>query len=252
MPQPALDIRDLSAGYGPIAALRSASIVVGRGELVAAVGANGAGKSTLLNAVAGFGSVRATSGDIELDGRPIRGLPSYKRVRAGLALVPEGRRVLSPFTVLENLKLCSYAGRADVGERLDQVFDLFPRLKERRSQFAGSLSGGEQQMLAFARGLMVAPSVLLLDEPSMGLSPKLVGEVFAAIEKLRGSEISILLVEQNTALAMSVSERCYVLSRGEVVLSGPSETLADDPAFRSSFLGMSDSDSAAAATLEVR
>lgn len=249
-PQPALEIRDLSAGYGPITALRSVDIVVGRGELVAAVGANGAGKSTLLNAVAGFGTVRSLAGNIQLDGLPIRNLPAHKRVRAGLSLVPEGRRVLSPFTVMENLELCSFAGRANVAQRLDQVFDLFPRLRERSSQLAGSLSGGEQQMLAFARGLMVAPSVLLLDEPSMGLSPRLVSEVFEAIEKLRGSEISILLVEQNTALAMSVSERCYVLSRGEVVLSGASADLADDPAFRSSFLGLSASSDAPASTRE--
>lgn len=236
-----LEIANLSAAYGGIAALTNVSLSIPRGSLVALIGSNGAGKSTLLKAVSG--SI-ASKGDIVLDGMPMSGLKAYQRACLGLIQVPEGRRILGPLTVLENLELGHIAaGRrsASLKADLDRVFDLFPRLRERVRQAAGSMSGGEQQMLAIGRGLMAHPKVLLLDEPSLGLAPIVVSQVFAALKELNRSGMTLLLVEQNARLALETSSDAYVIDRGSIVEHAPSASLRDDPKVIAHYLGGSES-----------
>lgn len=216
-----LRVSRLSAGYGAIPAVREVDIEVAQGTLVALIGSNGAGKTTTLNTIAGLH--KQSGGTVTVGGKNITGWPCHRVVRSGVALVAEGRRVAPPLTVLENLELSSFSGRGTRAERkdeLDRVFELFPRLAERRNQFAASLSGGEQQMLAFGRALMTMPQVLLLDEPSMGLAPSIVDLLFQTIETLHRSGSTILLVEQNAELALEVSDEVYVMQRGRIVSHG--------------------------------
>lgn len=229
-----LEIKGLSAGYGAISAVRDLNISVDKGSLCVLLGSNGAGKSTTLRSVAGLH--RQNTGSITLEGREISRLPVHKVVRTGLALVPEGRMVVAPLTVEENLKLSLFSGRNGDGDTLARVFDLFPRLKERRRQFAGLLSGGEQQMLAIGRALMTCPGVLLLDEPSMGLAPSVIDLVFDAIVALHKQGQSILLVEQNATLALSVCDYGYVMRRGHIMVSGRPEELQQNPEVLDAYL----------------
>jgi branched-chain amino acid transport system ATP-binding protein len=232
-----LSVSKLCAGYGPISAVRNVSLDLPRRGLVALIGANGAGKSTTLNVVAGLH--KASAGTVTFDGRDISRLPAHRVVRRGLCLVPEGRLVVAPLTVEENLELSRFSGRTKEShdDNLAYVFEIFPRLAERRRQHAGLLSGGEQQMLAFARALMTSPKALLLDEPSMGLAPSVVDQVFEAIDTIRALDLAILLVEQNAALALAVSDYVYVLERGSIVLEGPPAQLKDQPELIEAYLG---------------
>ena len=217
-----LSVSGLCASYGAIRAVNGLNIEVGERKMVAVLGANGAGKSTTLRSIAGLH--RPVTGSIRLDGEEISTLPLFKVVRRGLALVPEGRMVVAPLSVEENLMLSSYAGRGVSNDLVERVFQLFPRLKERRTQTSGLLSGGEQQMLAIGRALMTQPRVLLLDEPSMGLAPAIVDLVFEAIVTLHRQGQSILLVEQNAEIALSVCDYAYLMKRGSIVSHG---TVAD-------------------------
>lgn len=232
-----LEVGGLSVRYGPVQALRGISFSVGRGEIVALIGANGAGKSTTLRALSGI--VRPASGDILFGGRSIAGLPPHRVARLGMAHVPEGRGVFANMNVLENLEMGAYArgSRREEAETLDRVYSLFPRLSERSGQLAGTLSGGEQQMLAIGRALMARPDLLLLDEPSMGLSPLLVGEIFRMIAEINRSGTTILLVEQNAYMALSVARRAYVLETGAILLEGEASALREDPAVKAAYLG---------------
>lgn len=213
-----LKVSGLNAGYGSIRAVTDLSFEVGAGRMVAILGANGAGKSTTLRSIAGLH--RPIRGSIKLGGEEISTLPVHRVVRHGLALVPEGRMIVAPLTVEENLRLSAYAGRGSERELITHVYDLFPRLKERRDQVAGLMSGGEQQMLAIGRAMMTKPRMLLLDEPSMGLAPAIVDLVFQAIVKLHREGQSILLVEQNAEIALSVCDYAYLMKRGSVVAQG--------------------------------
>lgn len=232
-----LEVGGLSVRYGPVQALRGVSFAVGRGEIVALIGANGAGKSTTLRALSGI--VRPASGDIFFGGRSIAGLPPHRIARLGMAHVPEGRGVFANMNVLENLEMGAYArgSRREEAETLERVYSLFPRLSERSGQLAGTLSGGEQQMLAIGRALMARPDLMLLDEPSMGLSPLLVGEIFRMIEEINRSGTTILLVEQNAYMALSVARRAYVLETGAILLEGDASALREDPAVKAAYLG---------------
>ncbi|HEV8639856.1 MAG TPA: ABC transporter ATP-binding protein [Methylomirabilota bacterium] len=233
-----LKVSGLSVAYGGLQALAGVSLDVAEGEFVTIVGPNGAGKTTLLKAVGG--SVPAAAGGIEYRGRDIRTLPSHARAQLGIAHVPEGRKVFSSLTVLENLEMGSYRplARRRRAEGLDTVLGLFPILGERRQQLAGSLSGGEQQMLALGRGLMAQPELLLLDEPSQGLGPRIVEGIFEAIAAIRKSRrITILLVEQRVVEALDLCDRGYVLETGRVVLEGDRETLLADPRVQHAYLG---------------
>lgn len=231
-----LEIQSLSAGYGGLPVLRDVSLTLRPNEIVTVVGSNGAGKTTLLNTVAGL--LQPVAGRILLNGKPIAGVSTEKIVRAGLSLVPEGRQVIAPLSVEENLLVGAY-GRRDgkSAETLDAVYTRFPRLKERRRQAAGLMSGGEQQMLAIGRALMAGPRVLLLDEPSMGLAPLIVSEIFALLGDLNGQGIAVLLVEQNARKALSLATRGYVLESGRIVLEGPAIELATSPAVLEAYLG---------------
>jgi branched-chain amino acid transport system ATP-binding protein len=213
------------------------SFTVGKGEIVSLIGANGAGKSTALRAISGV--VRPASGSIAHEGREIAGLPPHRIVRLGLAHVPEGRGVFANMSVRENLEMGAYArsSRSEAAESFARVFELFPRLSERRSQLAGTLSGGEQQMLAIGRALVQRPDLLLLDEPSMGLSPILVRDIFRLVAEINRSGTTILLVEQNAHMALSVADRAYVLETGEIVLSGSASELRENPEVRAAYLG---------------
>jgi branched-chain amino acid transport system ATP-binding protein len=239
-----LEITGLSAGYGGPAVLKEVSLHVGAGEIVTVIGTNGAGKTTLLNAVAGL--LRPLGGMVRLDGEPISGRPTEKIVRAGLSLVPEGRQVIAPLSVEENLRVGAY-GRKGGGsaDTLAAIYDRFPRLKERRRQQAGLLSGGEQQMLAIGRALMAGPRVLLLDEPSMGLAPLIVSAIFALLGELNRQGLTVLLVEQNARKALALAKRGYVLEGGRIVLEGPAEQLARSPAIVDAYLGASTAEFAA-------
>jgi branched-chain amino acid transport system ATP-binding protein len=232
-----LHVDKLNVFYGGVQALRDISFTVGKGEIVSLIGANGAGKSTTLRAISGV--VRPASGTIVHDGRPIAGLPPHRIVRLGIAHVPEGRGVFANMTVRENLEMGAYtrASRTEVEESFGRVFDLFPRLSERASQMAGTLSGGEQQMLAIGRAMVQRPDLLLLDEPSMGLSPVLVEEIFRMIGEINRAGATILLVEQNASMALSVAGRAYVLETGEIVLSGEAPELRENPRVREAYLG---------------
>ena len=236
-----LKIRNLTAGYGRVQVLYGISIEVTRGQVVTLIGSNGAGKTTTMRAVSGM--IKPSGGEIRLADRDITGLPSHKITRAGLAHSPEGRRVFASLSVTDNLLLGAFPrltfsrARGDVNADLERVFELFPRLRERRSQVAGTLSGGEQQMLAMGRALMLNPDVLLLDEPSMGLAPLLVEEVFRTIARLKGEGITMLLVEQFAAAALTVADYGYVLENGRIAVHGAAAKLKDDPAVRAAYLG---------------
>jgi branched-chain amino acid transport system ATP-binding protein len=244
-----LEIESLSSGYGGPPVLQQVSLRVGEGEIVAVVGANGAGKTTLLNTVAGL--LRPVKGTIRLDGEDITGRAAERIVRAGLSLVPEGRQIIAPLSVEENLLVGAYGrreggnGGAKTGATIAAIYERFPRLKERRRQPAGLLSGGEQQMLAIGRALMAGPRVLLLDEPSMGLAPLVVSEIFKLLADLNGKGIAVLLVEQNARKALALAARGYVLEGGRIVLEGPSATLAASPAIVEAYLGAASSGHAA-------
>ncbi len=232
-----LEIKDLNVFYGAVHAIKGISLNVEQGELVSLIGANGAGKTTTLHAISGL--IPASSGTIELDGHNLQKTPPDKIISLGLAHVPEGRHVFARMTVEENLRMGAYIIRdaQKINENLEKVYSHFPRLKERRRQFAGTLSGGEQQMLATGRALMTDPSIVLMDEPSMGLSPLLVKEIFAIIRQLHESGITILLVEQNAKMALAVSDRAYVLETGKISMSGKASELAEDDRVRKAYLG---------------
>ena len=236
-----LEIKNLVAGYGKVRVLHEISISVPKGQLVTLIGSNGAGKTTTLRAISGM--IKPASGEILLNGQNIAGLPSHDITRLGMSHSPEGRRVFATLNVTDNLllgafpRLTKMRPKGDVDADLGRMFELFPRLKERRDQLAGTLSGGEQQMLAMARALMLQPEVLLLDEPSMGLAPKLVEEVFATIRRLKAEKITMLLVEQFAAAALEVADFGYVLENGHLAGAGPAENLKNDPAVRAAYLG---------------
>jgi branched-chain amino acid transport system ATP-binding protein len=234
---PMLELRDVSSGYGAIDALRGVSIAVGQGEVVTLIGANGAGKSTTLRNITGLVPIR--TGEILFEGRSLVGVPTHLITGMGISLVPEGRAIFANLTVSENLDMGAYL-RTDGAENartLERVFKLFPRLAERRKQLGGTLSGGEQQMLAIGRALMARPRLLLLDEPSLGLAPILVHTILTAIDEISREGTTILLVEQNAKAALMHSHRGYVLETGAIVMEGPSEQLAADPRVKEAYLG---------------
>lgn len=234
----ALQVDALSVSYDGVKAVRRISVQVHTGELVALIGSNGAGKSSTLGAIMGLVPTQCRS--IQVCGQEVSALGTHLRVRQGISLVPEGRGVLTRMTVLENLQLGALPINTDTTSRqddLEKMFGYFPRLKERISQMAGTMSGGEQQMLALARALMCRPKVLLLDEPSMGLSPIMVDSIFSVIKKVSDSGVTILLVEQNASLALEISNRAYVMSSGVVTLTGASNHMAADPRVQESYLG---------------
>ena len=230
-----LEIRDLQVHYGGIEAVRGISLDVPEGEIVTLIGANGAGKSSTLRAIAGL--VKPSAGKISFLDEDITGMDSSLIVSKGITLVPEGRRIFPDMTVLENLKIGAYLRKDDLTEDLDWVFDLFPRLKERSWQAGGTLSGGEQQMLAMGRALMSKPKLLMLDEPSMGLAPILVEQIFDIIRELHAAGTTILLVEQNAQAALSVADRAYVLETGKISLTGTGAELMASDAVRKAYLG---------------
>jgi branched-chain amino acid transport system ATP-binding protein len=232
-----LEAKDLNVYYGAIHALQGVSFSVGEGEIVSLIGANGAGKSTTLKTISGL--LRPRVGDVLLRGESLKTMPAQDIVRRGVIHVPEGRKIFAPLTVQENLEMGAFT-RKDAGEirtNLERVFKSFPRLKERLSQLGGTLSGGEQQMLAIGRGLMAQPQVLLLDEPSMGLAPILVEEIFSIIKEINAQGVAILLVEQNALMALSVANRGYVLETGRIVLEGTGQELLQNPQVMKAYLG---------------
>ena len=236
-----LTIQNLSAGYGKVQVLHGVSIEVPKGKVVTLIGSNGAGKTTTMRAVSGM--IKPTGGEISLNGERIDGLESYHIAKRGLAHSPEGRRVFATMTVTDNLTLGAFPRltgsrpRGDVKADLERALELFPRLKERREQLAGTLSGGEQQMLAMARAVMLNPDIVLLDEPSMGLAPILVEEVFRIIARLKSEGVTMLLVEQFAAAALNVADYGYVLENGTIAVHGPAEKLKNDPAVKAAYLG---------------
>lgn len=232
-----LEVRGLSVNYGGIQALKNVELLINTGEVVTLIGANGAGKSTTLKAISRLVNLR--SGQILYNGRDITRCPAYKVVRFGIAHSPEGRRVLSRQTVLGNLELGAYtrSNQAAVKADIDRQFEIFPRLAERRHQLAGTLSGGEQQMLAIARAVMSKPKLLLLDEPSLGLAPTIMREIFSIIQRLRSTGVTILLVEQNANLALQIADRGYVLEAGCITLSGQALELLNDDRVKKAYLG---------------
>ena len=230
-----LKVDDIHVYYGAIQAVKGVSFEVGEGEIVALIGANGAGKSTILKTVSGL--MHPRSGSIHFMDKDITHTDAYKLVRHGLAHVPEGRRIFLQMTVQENLEMGAFTQKDVSKDDLDHVFDLFPRLKERRRQIAGTLSGGEQQMLAMSRALMSHPKLMMLDEPSMGLAPILVDQIFDIIKQLHADGTTILLVEQNATKALAVANRAYVLETGSITLNGTGEELAQSDAVRKAYLG---------------
>ena len=231
-----LKVEDLHVYYGSIHAIKGVSFEVNEGEIVTLIGANGAGKSTTLNTVAGL--MKPRSGSITFEGQQVAGTPASKIVPQGMALCPEGRRVFQQMTVRENLEMGGYTRPAgEISASLDDVFERFPRLKERHRQVAGTLSGGEQQMLAMGRALMSKPRLLMLDEPSMGLAPLLVEQIFDIIGELNRAGTTILLVEQNAQMALSIANRAYVLETGNIVKSGDAHLLMNDDDVRKAYLG---------------
>ena len=232
-----LEIKDLNVFYGAIHALKGISLTVDEGELVSLIGANGAGKTTTLHTISSL--LTAASGSITLDGKDLQKVAPNKIISMGLAHVPEGRHVFARMTVEENLRMGAYIikDQKKISENLENVYSHFPRLKERSRQLAGTLSGGEQQMLATGRALMTNPKIVLMDEPSMGLSPLLVKEIFSIIQELHESGITILLVEQNAKMALAVSDRAYVLETGCISMSGKASELAEDDRVRKAYLG---------------
>lgn len=233
-----LSVKDLNVYYGSIHAIKGISLEVNKGEIVALIGANGAGKTTTMHAISGL--IKPKSGEIGFCGNNLIATEAHKIIRLGLSQVPEGRRVFANMTVQENLEMGAYI-RKENGDALEEeyenIFKRLPRLKERRSQLAGTLSGGEQQMLAIGRALMSKPDMLLLDEPSMGLSPLLVYEIFDIISDVNKSGVTVLFVEQNAKMALEISNRAYVLETGKIVMSGDAQTLASDPEVKRAYLG---------------
>jgi branched-chain amino acid transport system ATP-binding protein len=232
-----LELRNVSSSYGAIEALRGIDLRVGRGEVVTLIGANGAGKSTTLRSIVGL--VTAKTGSILFEGKSLTGIPTHKITAMGISLVPEGRAIFANLTVSENLDMGAYlrTNKAENEQDKERVFTLFPRLKERRKQQGGTLSGGEQQMLAIGRALMARPRLLLLDEPSLGLAPLLVHAILTAIDEINREGTTILLVEQNANAALKHSHRAYVLETGSIVMEGPSDRVAADPRVKEAYLG---------------
>ena len=237
MTTPLLELKDLKVAYGGIQAVKGIDLSVDQGELVCLIGANGAGKTTTLKGITGLQPIK--SGKIHYAGEDITGKPAFQLVRKGLSMVPEGRGVFGALTIEENLAMGAYArdDRAAIKDDVERVFGLFPRLKERRKQTAGTLSGGEQQMLAMGRALMSRPKLLLLDEPSMGLAPLMVQKVFETVMAVSKEGVTILLIEQNAKLALEVSSRGYVMESGEITLEGKAKQLLSDPKVRAAYLG---------------
>jgi branched-chain amino acid transport system ATP-binding protein len=233
-----LQVENLNVYYGAIHALQGISFNVNEGEIVTLIGANGAGKSTTLRTLSGL--LRSRTGSITFKGHDIANMPAEKIVEAGISHVPEGRKIFAPLSVRENLMMGAYSRSdpAEIQQTLERAYKSFPRLKEREGQYGGTLSGGEQQMLATARGLMSKPTLMLLDEPSMGLSPILVAEIFRIIVEINKQGTSILLVEQNAQMALSVAHRAYVLETGRIVLSGVAKEIADNPQVKTAYLGI--------------
>jgi branched-chain amino acid transport system ATP-binding protein len=233
-----LEVEGVSASYAAVKAIDGVSLNVEPGEAVALVGANGAGKSTTLKAISGL--VKLAEGRVRFDGADLGAQPAYRIAELGIAHVPEGRRVFADLTVRENLSLGGYAPRArgERVERIARVFELFPRLKERQHQRAGTLSGGEQQMLAIGRGLMLGPKLIMLDEPSLGLAPRMVEVAYEGIARIHSQGVAVLLVEQNLHLALQFAERGYVLENGRVVLAGSARNVAEDPRIKTAYLGL--------------
>jgi len=233
-----LDIQDVQAYYGHVHALRGISLSVNQGEIVALIGANGAGKTTVLRTVSGL--LRPRQGEVRIGGQSIRGMQAHQVVYMGVSHAPEGRKIFSTLSVNENLNMGAYSlggQRARIEQHRERVFALFPRLRERRNQLAGTLSGGEQQMLAIGRALMADPKVLLLDEPSLGLAPLLVRAIFDTVKQINASGVAILLVEQNARAALRLAHKGYVLETGNIVLAGPAGQLLADERVRKAYLG---------------
>ncbi len=232
-----LKVQGLNVYYGAMHVLKDISFEVNEGEIVTLIGANGAGKTSTLHAISGL--VRPRSGDITFMGKEIQAAEAHDILKMGLAQVPEGRRIFSQMSVMENLELGAYTRRdfKSIREDMDQVFASFPRLKERRKQLAGTLSGGEQQMLAIGRAMMSRPKLMLMDEPSMGLSPILVSEIFDIIHRINKNGTTVLLVEQNAGIALSIADRAYVLETGYIVKSGDAKALLDDKDVQKAYLG---------------
>ena len=232
-----LEIKNLQVYYGVIQAIKGISFTVDEGEVIALIGANGAGKTTILHTITGL--VAAKTGSILFEGTELTKTPAHKIVSLGMAHVPEGRRIFSELTVLDNLKLGAYTrkDKKEISDTLEVVFKRFPRLKERKSQIAGTLSGGEQQMLAMGRALMSHPKIILMDEPSMGLSPIFVSEIFDIIQEISAGGTTVLLVEQNANKALAIADRAYVLETGNIVLEGDAEKLMNDDSVKKAYLG---------------
>ena len=232
-----LEIKDLEVNYGVIKAIKGVSFDVNEGEIIALIGANGAGKTTILHTITGL--IQAKKGSIVFDGKELTKTPPHKIVSMGMAHVPEGRRIFQQLSVLENLKLGAYTrkDKSEIASTLKMVYERFPRLEERKNQVAGTLSGGEQQMLAMGRALMSKPRIILMDEPSMGLSPLLVSEIFDIIKVINDSGTTVLLVEQNAKKALSIADRAYVLETGKITLSGDAKDLINDESVKKAYLG---------------
>ena len=232
-----LDIKDINVYYGAIHAIKGISLNVNEGEIVTLIGANGAGKSTTLRTISGL--LKPKTGSIEFLGKNIAGMPAHQIVKEGISQVPEGRRIFAEMTVMENLELGAFTrdDKSEIDEDMQMVFKRFPRLDERREQLAGTLSGGEQQMLAMGRALMSRPKLLLLDEPSMGLAPLLIKEIFSIIRDINKTGTTVLLVEQNANMALSIANRAYVLETGRITISGDAQKLAASEDIRKAYLG---------------
>ncbi|AOY92915.1 ABC transporter ATP-binding protein [Cupriavidus sp. USMAA2-4] len=237
MKQTMLKISGLKVAYGGIQAVKGVDLEIADGELVTLIGANGAGKTTTMKAITGMQGW--AGGDVEYMGKSIKGVPSYQLLKQGLAMVPEGRGVFARMTITENLQMGAYTRNDDAGIKADieRMFGIFPRLKERANQLAGTMSGGEQQMLAMARALMSQPKLLLLDEPSMGLSPIMVEKIFEVVRDISGQGVTVLLVEQNARLALQAAHRGYVMESGLITMSGDAKQMLDDPKVRAAYLG---------------
>ncbi|AMP36861.1 MULTISPECIES: ABC transporter ATP-binding protein [Ralstonia solanacearum species complex] len=237
MKQTVLKISGLKVAYGGIQAVKGVDLEIADGELVTLIGANGAGKTTTMKAITGL--QHWAGGDVEYLGKSIKGVPSYNLLKQGLAMVPEGRGVFARMTIVENLQMGAFTRNDEAGIKadIDRMFGIFPRLKERANQLAGTMSGGEQQMLAMARALMSQPKLLLLDEPSMGLSPIMVEKIFEVVRDISAQGVTVLLVEQNARLALQAAHRGYVMDSGLITMSGDAKLMLDDPKVRAAYLG---------------
>lgn len=232
-----LEVKDLAVYYGMIHAIKGVSFEVNKGEIIALIGANGAGKTTILHTITGLLSPKR--GSIQFEGKELTKIPAHKIISLGMAHVPEGRRVFAELSVYQNLKLGAYtrSDKKEIEETMETVYQRFPRLRERKNQMAGTLSGGEQQMLAMGRALMSHPQIILMDEPSMGLSPILVNEIFDIIRSVNEAGTTVLLVEQNAKKALEIADRAYVLETGRIVTSGPADALMNDDSIKKAYLG---------------